>query len=840
MAIDYFHKVEKHCTPYVTNHQYYLYTLQCYEHIAKLYRHWDSRSIDYYEKMIRLCLKYQPNDLNNFISGYKGMLDTYKNQQLERSDHSEHIPALLCTDPHNFGELANEMPLTPPVDIDTPPLTPLSPLVSGILFQKIKHLDFAFEFYDKRIDPRLKMESDLRKKIIYCQMKLADLYYDQGQIIDVPISLNEAVLLSRQFGSELKEVKSICDENLSFMYKNYDFVIQSYKNRLTNNTNNCIDEDNYCYIALLYQKKNDSKSALEYLQRPIQIFEENNYICSHTIDCYLKLAEHYYTIEHNQQLSINTYERVMHLVKKHRPKPMIITILIIEEHLIHYFNKIDDLETVISIYKTLCEIAQYVTTDIFVLYRQFKRVLKLLVHKYDAFNIIINTYDIFLNFSLEIISPLSSQITMVLLHFRDHAIYTYKKLNQFVSAIEVYQKLLNLLFNYQTDTMKIISEYKGVAADFLSKHFVEDSIIAYENLLNFSCQHPIVARSIEGDVILFVFYVWKQQIIDQYLIKKNYDSAINLHYKMIHFVENYRTHINPEYNLTRFISQTLGNYNQIAFIYQWEKNSLDQIMKTYQEQIDFLSKYDTGTVLKCIQTIITKSQQFAADHGDHAIEIYLKLVVFLQKNHLTYLHDLSIAYNELSQLECVVSDRKQRCLSANNPLNSYRVEDLHQRVADYKEKATQYLNRNQFDKAMKVYRTELLPFLLENHARDDEQIAMCYKQLASFYDEKNLQEALNYYQKAIDIYKAQEHSFYIEKTFQLNPNVCRRYAGTLFMCYKSIMTIYIALNNENLTEIYKQKAENIYEKHQDQFQFRFNPITNETTIEIRPFVELAY
>jgi hypothetical protein len=53
-------------------------------------------------------------------------------------------------------------------------------------------------------------------------------------------------------------------------------------------------------------------------------------------------------------------------------------------------------------------------------------------------------------------------------------------------------------------------------------------------------------------------------------------------------------------------------------------------------------------------------------------------------------------------------------------------------ISDYKEKAKQYLDQNQVDKTIKVYRKELLPFLLENHARDDEQIATCYRRYQPF------------------------------------------------------------------------------------------------------------
>ncbi|CAF2838160.1 unnamed protein product [Rotaria sp. Silwood2] len=49
MSIDYFRQVKHHCKQYASNHQYYLYTLQCYEHLATLYQHSHDRSIEYYQ-----------------------------------------------------------------------------------------------------------------------------------------------------------------------------------------------------------------------------------------------------------------------------------------------------------------------------------------------------------------------------------------------------------------------------------------------------------------------------------------------------------------------------------------------------------------------------------------------------------------------------------------------------------------------------------------------------------------------------------------------------------------------------------------------------------------------
>lgn len=70
--------------------------------------------------------------------------------------------------------------------------------------------------------------------------------------------------------------------------------------------------------------------------------------------------------------------------------------------------------------------------------------------------------------------------------------------------------------------------------------------------------------------------------------------------------------------------------------------------------------------------------------------------------------------------------------------------------------------------------------------------------------------------------------------------VYRRYAETLFICYDSMTTIYTTINNESLTEVYKQNAIDIYEKHKDQFHFIANPGVNIITMEIRPLVELGY
>ncbi|CAF1254556.1 unnamed protein product [Rotaria sordida] len=677
MAIDYFRQVENKCTPYVANHQYYLYTLQCYERLADLYGYWNTRSTEYYEKMIQLCLKYCSDDLENLIIAYQGILKTFKEQQRRGTNISEDIPLLLCVNTTN----AEFIEMTPPVTPMTSPITPFTPPMFGSLFQNIRRLHFAFGCNDKWIDPRLKTERDLRKKIIYCHMKLANLYYEQKKIIEAKDLLTEVISLCQQFDSEMLDMTNICYENLSFINENFDFIIQSYKNQLStiiNTVGNCINEDIYCYIAQLYERKNDFNSALEFLQNPIQYFEQYNYVCIHTIDCYIKLAKHYQNIRNNKELTVHTYENAINLIRRHRSYPMTSMISIVKKHLINYFNTINDLDTMIIIYEKLCEIVQQETTDITVLYNRFKQILKLLVKKYDAFSVVLKAYDACLNLILQIISPLTSQMTVVFTHFRYHFVNAYKESNMICSTIEIYQKLICLLLKHQYDTMKIINEYKIIGAGFTKRHLLKDSIIAYGLLLNFICQHHSTGGFIENDLIRFVFDIW---------------------------------------------------------------------------------------------------------------------------------------------------------------------ENLQQRILDYKEKAKNYLNNKQLNKAIAVFRDELLPFLLENHAQDDEQIAMCYKQIALLFyrqNEDGVRQALNYYEKVINIYETQKDKFYTEYTFKLNPNICRRYAGTLFTCYNSMMEIYIALNNQNLVEMYRQKANYIYEKYRDQFQFSANPITHVITIKRRPMVELNY
>ena len=90
----------------------------------------------------------------------------------------------LCADDNHKGGTSAEIPLNTTRCInDRSTFDTLNTVqVSGTLFQNIKPLNFAFGWYDKRIDPRLKNESDLRKKIIYCHMKLAALYYDYEKV----------------------------------------------------------------------------------------------------------------------------------------------------------------------------------------------------------------------------------------------------------------------------------------------------------------------------------------------------------------------------------------------------------------------------------------------------------------------------------------------------------------------------------------------------------------------------------------------------------------------------------------------------------------------------------
>ena len=852
MAIKYFQQVEKLCSQYAFNREYYLYTLQCYERLATLYGYQSSRSIEYYEKMIRLCLKYCPDDLDNIIIGYQGMIETYK-KQLSNEPHSlQDIPVLLCANTNDVENTSVKTPLTPPVTPITPPMTPIIPSTTGKLFHIVKHLHFAFNKYDKWIDPRLESEPDLSKKIIYCHLKLAALFYDKKKIEDSKRSLKEAKSLCEGFGSQMVDVTKICIENRWFIDKNFDPVIESYKARLptmTDTFNHCLDEDKFCYIALLYERNNDFRSSFEFLQKPIKYFEEYDYVCEHTIECYIKLAKYYQTIKIDKESTINTYERAIHIVKKHRQYPMIRTISIVEQHLIRYFKDRAHLNTTILVYETLCRIIEDEATDIVVLYQHLKRILKLLVDKTSEFSAIVSTYDDFLNYSLEIINPLTSQMAMVLIHFRDEFINRYIYFNELPTAIKIYQKLLCLLFEHQTDTMKITKEYKTIAARFMEKRYLEDSVKAYENLLDFACKHHSTAGFIEGDLINFVFYIWKNQIIKQYLMDKNFDSAINLHHKVILFLDKYRANVNINYSLDEFILKTLQSYDEIAEIYQLKKNNFDQTINTYQEKIHFLTKYQVEIVQEYINSIFLKCEQFAADNKEKSIALYSKLVLFISRNRLQYLPDLLIAYKDLSQLNRTGNQQQlypyttSGTRETNCSSDSARVNYLNQRICEYKQKAKRYLDTNRIDKAILVYRNELLPFLLENHTRDDYQISTCYTQMALSYwgqGEQNIEEALKCYKNAIDIYQGKKDHFYTKYAFQLNPNVCRRYVATLFMCYNFMKRIYIELGDENSVEIYNQKAIDIYENHKDQFQFCANSTTNTITIEILPMVELGY
>ncbi|CAF1133552.1 unnamed protein product [Rotaria sordida] len=849
MAIDYFRQVENKCTPYVANHQYYLYILQCYERLADLYGYWNTRSTEYYEKMIQLCLKYCSDDLENLIIAYQGILKTFKEQQRRGTNISEDISLLLCANTTN----AEFIEMTPPVTPMTSPITPFTPPMFGSLFQNIRRLHFAFGCNDKWIDPRLKTERDLRKKIIYCYMKLANLYYEQKKIIEAKDLLTEIISLCQQFDSEMLDMTNICYENLSFINENFDFIIQSYKNQLStiiNTVGNCINEDIYCYIAQLYERKNDFNSALEFLQIPIQYFEQYNYVCIHTIDCYIKLAKHYQNIRNNKELTVHVYENAINLIRRHRSYPMTSMISIVKEHLVDYFNTINDLDTMIIIYEKLCEIVQQETTDITVLYNRFKQILKLLVKKYDAFIVVLKAYDAYLDLILQIISPLTSQMTVVFTHFRYHFVNAYKESNMICSTIEIYQKLICLLLKHQYNTMKIINEYKIIGAGFTKKHLLKDSVIAYGLLLNFICQYHSTGGFIENDLIKFVFYIWESEIIGKYLMVKDFDAAINLYCEMIHFLKEYCTNVNRNYDLNAFVSNILKNYDEIIKIYQLMNIDLEQIMNIYQKQIEFLAKYRVVTVHEHIKTIISKCRQFATDHKKQAIELYSKLILFIQNNRLNYLTHLAIASNDFVQLSIANDKPEPQHLYFTNQINTncystnqYRIADLQQRILDYKEKAKNYLNNKQLNKAIAVFRDELLPFLLENHAQDDEQIAMCYKQIALLFyrqNEDGVRQALDYYEKVINIYETQNDEFYTEYTFKLNPNICRRYAETLFTCYNSMMEIYIALKNQKLVEMYGQKANYIYEKYRDQFQFSANPITHVITIKRRPMVELNY
>ncbi|CAF1671531.1 unnamed protein product, partial [Adineta ricciae] len=675
MAIDYFQKVEKQCSPYVQNKQYYLYTLQCYERLAILYRNNNNRSFDYYEKMIRLCLKYHPDDLGNLTIGYEGLLKTYQQQRMEPS---ESLSVLLCSDHEETSVTSNETS------------------TSDVLFQNFKPLHFAFEFYEKQLDPRLKAEPNLHKKIIYCHLKLAALYYDQNKIDEAKHSLSQAISFCQP--TDMK-ITQICDENLFFIQRKFDLIIQSYLARSFNPVDHCIDEDNYCYIAHLYTKANKLQSAERILQKPLENFEQYNYICSHTIYCYTKLADFYQLNYKDIGSTIRTYERAIQLFKKHHQNPVT---LIVEEYLVPHFKQTNDFDIIIDIFKILYQILPNDTTDISILYNQTKRIWRLLINKFDAYKSILNSYDAFLDLTLKSIGSITPQMTMVLDHYRPHFVDICINANLLHLGIKIYQQLFSLLFKYSTDMMKIIDLYHLIAGEFVKKKLFDESIDVYEHLLVFLNQHPTTGQFIEVDKIEFIFYFWKHRIISEYLLEKKYDAAIDLYYRMIYCLENYRLNFHMTYYEYDFASKLMPIYDEISSIQYLKNDEFHQIMLVYQEKVNFLIKNQVGNVQTQINTIFTQCEHYATVHPEKKKEIYTELSDFIQKNRLDYLPYLSSLDDALTQLKSS---------------NSSRLMYLHQQICNYRHKAKTYLDENRPHKAEQVYREELSPFLLENHAR---------------------------------------------------------------------------------------------------------------------------
>ena len=810
-AISYFSQVESYCEPKAKHHNYYLYTLQCYERLAELYQYQLNRAIEYYEKMIKLCQKYQPNDLDNLIIAYKRMIEVYEKRQTEKIIQSENISTLICGD-----EMTNTTIL---------PVTYGKICQSGIIFENFNPLNFAFDRKCYWLDSLLNEETDFTNKIIYCKMKLAVLLHAQQKSNDARKQLNETIVMCQSLGPRMNSIVKICKENIDFLDNRFDSIIQSYKNRLitiSQHLSKCIDENISIYIAHLYAKQKDFNSACQCLQEALFNFEQYDYICIHTIDCYLKLIQCYQAMKNDKESIIGTYKRCICLMKRHRSEQMRKMITIIE-----------DIDLTVPICKTLCNILRHDTSDLSVLYKYLQQILETIDQKPELFNVIINIYEKFLQLLVQISNPLPKEISMILIHFEKHAANAYTEIHDLSLSIEIYHKLITLLLKPQNDTTEIIEAYKLIASKLVAKHFLNESAIMYEDLLDFICHFQSMGGFREGDLIDFVDYAFECKIINEYCNEMKFNLAIELHYKMIQFLEYYQTHVQHEYDLDDFRTKILKHYDCIAHIYQFNLNDIDQMMKIYQKEIDFLSEYDVEGVQERINTIFSNCQQSATNvHSEQAIKIYESLIVFITSNRLDYLSDFSSLYCEF--IESRYSNMKYFVT------NEKRMDNIKRRIADYKQKAQSYFNVGKFDKARQVYAEELLPFLLEYQAHDDEQIAICYMGIASLENEQNIQKSVECYQQVIDIYEKQTDSFYTEYAFKLNQNVCRRYAGKLFHCYHHLTEAFARLKHEQLAEEHRQKALNIIEKYSNQFDHLIDPITHEETLKIRSFVELYF
>lgn len=708
-AIDYYKQIIQISRKYVSisSDDYYI-VIKCHQQIAEIYRkkHNYVTSIKYASDGLNLC---QMNDLEFYTIFYETMATTYE-QQFQQWN--------LNLSPDDIDSK---------ISLDLPTSPSSSYAHRTIIVLNFERNEFSFGQYKKSLNSNLLKESNLKRCLVYCLLKVAALKHEQGKTDNI----RELIYRVRAQIPDEEQIQFVCENNLAYLDNKFDEIIHNYENSLTKRDNNtqtlCIGEDAFCYIAHLYGQKNETDTERQWYLKGITYFEENKFVCEHTQSSFVKTISFYHA-KKDMPSCVSTYLKLIHHLTKYRAGTFQLQRQIagIVEYILQQL-KADD-EEQLFILKHLVQLVSRQSEDINLVHTDFQWIIDRYRKNNKQSWLAAHAYESYLDYVLQhIIRPLTSYIEMILPAFRQ-IITVYKLRDDSTGALNTYQHIINVILKYSTNRDHIISIFKKVGLDLEQKGLTKPALDIYEALRQFIYAHP--AQIIFHDDNLIYYILARHQILAEH----DKESAVPIYRTMIHILRSYQEECHSGFQLKDYLRLLELYYMALALIDP--ASALELYYNLLDTFLRFCSKDFDALLAKIVNAM-----------RDRPVE----LLELLTKYRIDYIQLIQRAKERLSH----PTDQSIMCKSF--PLT--RSSNINDTMSSYVKKAKRCFAASKIENSIIECWTNCIIFLLEFCSQNDDYVASCYIQLADPV-------------KAANVFN---HDVYCNLALQYCPNACRRY-----------------------------------------------------------------
>ena len=702
-AIDYYKKIIQISHKYVNiSTEDYHIVIQCYQQIVELYRKKGSFaiSITYASDGLKLC---QVNDLEFITTFYESMEKTYE-EQLQQSS--------LNLSPENIDSK---------ISLDRTILTSLTDVYYAksrchSIILHFERNEFSFGQYKKALNSNLFKETNLKRCLVYCRLKVAALKEEQGKTD----SIHELLCGARTLIPDDAQIQFICNNNLAYLNGELDQIIYIYKKSLEERNNNnqasCVGEDAYCYIAYLYGRNNNTDAERQWYTKAISYFEEHKFVCEHTQSCFVKMAS-FYQAKNDLSSAVSTYLKLIHHLIKYRDGTSQLQreIAVIVEYILQQLDTNN--EDQIFILKRLIQLILKQSDDITSIDADFQWIIERYKKNIKHSWIAAHAYESYLDKILKhITSPFPPYVQTIIPIFQQ-MITVYKLCDDHAAALDVYQRLVNIILTHSKDRDHIVATFKQIGLDLEKKRQTAAVLDIYKALCEFIFAHPAHIIFQDDDLIYYIL------VRHQLLIDRDKEPAAPIYRIMIHILRFYREDFNHDFELKQYLQLLEKYYMELAVLEPLSARDC------YYNLLDIV-------LCLCSQ----KFDELLAKIVDVMKDRPVELLELLTKYRFNYIQLIRQVYRRLLHPNDRVIMRQPFIQTQSSCINDM--------MSSFTNKVERYLAASKSEQTINQCWTKCIYFLLEDCSKNDEYFAFCYVQLIDPIRAANVFDPIVYCQLA--------------------------------------------------------------------------------------------